>query len=87
MITLESLNIDAICEYFDDEVNRFTEYIERVYKRSFMVAYVVSNDLDWLLFDFVKKNEIIDSINECLDGITVTDYETCENNLIKFTVE
>ena len=76
MITLESLNIDAICYYLDDEVNRFAEYIESVYnKRSSIVVYEVKENYDLLLFDFVNKNEIIDSINECLDGIEVSDFK------------
>jgi len=80
MIEKNNLNIDALCEYFDEEINNYAGFIvENEKEDSDIVNYKVLDNNDLLVFDFVDKNAIIDSLNEELGfldaGIAVTDYE------------
>lgn len=87
MINQENLNIDAICEVMDEKVSNLAEGIKgNCDEDSEYVTLKVFDD-DWLLFDFCNKDAIIDSINECLDDMAVTDYEIDEDkNFISFEI-
>lgn len=80
MIEKNNLYIDALCEYFDEEINNYAGFIvENEKEDSDIVNYKVLDNNDLLVFDFVDKNAVIDSLNEelgILDAdIAVTDYE------------
>lgn len=82
MIEKNNLYIDALCEYFDEEINNYAGYLighEETKVDSDIVNYKVLDNNDLLVFDFVDKNAVIDSLNEelgvCDAGFAVTDYE------------
>ena len=93
MIEKNNLYIDALCEYFDEEINNYAGFIvENEKEDSDIVNYKVIDNNDLLLFDFVNKNAIIDSLNEELgvldSAIAVTDYELDEYaGYIQFKIE
>lgn len=93
MIEKNNLNIDAICEYFDQQISIYAGFIvENEEEDSDRVTYKCLDSVDWLLFDFCKKDAVIDSLNEELGvldaGIAVTDYEIDEETgYIQFRIE
>lgn len=90
---------DALCDYFNRVVNRYAErinnYIEEQEEEleDYTITFEVLNEGEFLLFDFVDREEVIESINDELEAIGngdfyITDYKADRvDSYIDFDIE